>query len=180
MGNKKVWHMKLTCPTCKRRIKIKKSRDMRCRCNHIFNYESLCGKPYIYLVDANIILYALNKNERWGEQCSKVLNELKIATTKRVYAEVKQYNPDYIPTYLVKKIVPEIAELHANRMKQPTEADLSLIQAAATWPEIKGIITYDSDIKAVAASGIVDKMSASMRAHLIVGNAQEILKRENR
>jgi len=172
--------MKLTCPECRRRIKIKRSRHITCHCGHLFNCESLYGRPQQYLVDANIVLYAINKDERYGKYCEKVLDHLKIATTKRVFAELKNYRGDHIHIYDVKEISPEIAELHTNRMKQPTEADLSLIQAAVNRPEIKGIISYDSDIKAVAASGIVDKLSLSMHAHLIVGNAQEILKRENK
>lgn len=180
MENEGEYIMKITCPTCHRRIKIKKSRHIKCICGYVFNCECLYGRPQQYLVDANIVLYATNRDERYGKHCEKVLNHLTIATTKRVYKELKNYHGDHIHIYEVKEISPEIAELHANRMKQPTEADLSLIQAAVNRPEIKGIISYDSDIKAVAASGIVDKLSPSMHAHLIVGNAQEILKRENK
>ena len=53
--------MKVTCPKCKRRFRLKKSRKMICKCGFEFIYSRYFGKEKIYLVDANIIIYALKK-----------------------------------------------------------------------------------------------------------------------
>lgn len=138
------------------------------------------GKPTHYLVDANVVLYALNNDERWGKACDRAVNMLPIATTKRVFKEIRRHCPYYMKLYTVRDIEPAVAELHANRVKQPTEADLSLIQAAIDHPEIKGIISYDSDLKAVAATGIISKRSSHMNSVFIVGTADEVLRKENK
>ena len=167
--------MKVTCPRCKRRIRLKKSRNMLCKCGYEFRYTEYFGNKKIYLVDANVIIYAMEKKNITGKICKKVLSRSDIATTERVLKEVQCEINISLKVFRVKKISDELKELKANTLKQPSEADLSLIQAAMDHPEINGIITYDRDFKNIATSGIIQTKSSKYSAKFWVGNAKEFL-----
>ena len=169
--------MKITCPKCKRRILLKKSRNITCKCGHEFSYSTYFGKDRVFLIDANIIIYSLNNDAYRCNSCKNVLSMLNIATTERVLDEVQNDFNTMIRTYKVKQICQELKELKTNTLKQPSEKDLSLIQAAIDHPEIGGIITYDQDFKAIATSGLIKSRSSKYASHFFVGNAEEFLKK---
>ena len=169
--------MKVTCPKCKRRIRLKKSRNIKCKCGHEFSYSTYFGKEKIYLIDANIIIYAINKDAHYGQSCKKVLSRLNIATTERVLSEAQRDLDTQLRTYKVREICQELKELKTYTLKQPSEKDLSLIQAAIDHPEIGGIITYDRDFKAIATSGLIESKSSKYASRFFVGNAVEFLKK---
>ena len=170
--------MKVTCPNCKRRIRLKKSRNMVCKCGYEFSYTTYFGKERTYLVDANIMIYALNEKTSRGKSCRKVLSRDNIATTRRVLDEVNSEDLEKkLKVYNVKRISKELKELKTNVLKQPSESDLSLIQAAIDHPEINGIITYDMDFKNIAASGIVQIKSSQYSTRFWVGNAKDFLEK---
>ena len=98
-----------------------------------------------------------------------------IATTKRVLKEIQCDVELSLKVYKVKKISDELRELKANNLKQPSEVDLSLIQAAMDHPEIGGIITYDKDFKNIATAGIIQLISSKYMPKFWVGNAEEFL-----
>ena len=169
--------MKITCPICKRRFRLKKSRMIQCKCGHEFAYSTHFGKEKIYLVDANIIIYAINNDSHRGNSCKKVLSMPNIATTERVFDEAQNDISFKLKTYKVKEICEELKELKTNTLKQPSEKDLSLIQAAIDHPEIGGIITYDQDFKGIATSGLIKSKSSKYASNFFVGNAAEFLKK---
>jgi predicted nucleic acid-binding protein len=172
--------MKTTCPKCKRRIVLKKSRKIKCKCGHEFSYSTYFGKDRVFLIDANIFIYSLNNDSYRGRSCKNVLSRCcNIATTEQVLNEVKnrKYNTDTIPTYTVNEICFEVRERIANSLKQPSEKDLSLIQAAIEHPEIGGIITYDQDFKSIATSGLIKSKSSKDASEFFVGDAVEFLKK---
>jgi len=169
--------MKITCPNCKRRIRLKKSRNIKCKCGHEFSYSTYFGKDRVFLIDANIIIYSINNDAHRGQSCKNVLSMLNIATTERVLNEVKKDLDMKIRIYKVKEICQELKELKTNTLKQPSEKDLSLIQAAIDHPEIGGIITYDRDFKAIATSGLIKSKSSKYESNFFVGNAVEFLKK---
>jgi rRNA-processing protein FCF1 len=149
--------MKITCPECSRRIKIKRStRNNICERGHNFSHRKTFGDmDQIYLVDANIILYAANKDPKRGYNCKLIMETAPIKTTERVLKEIKQYNPFLMGAYKVKEISPEVKELKYNSLKELSDADRSLIQCAIDHPEIAGIITYDKDIESVVPSRLI-------------------------
>lgn len=170
--------MRITCPKCKSRIRLKKSRNIKCsKCGYSFSYSTHFGREKIYLVDANIIIYAINNDIHHGQNCRKVLSMLNIATTERVLNEVQCNFEKNLKIYIVKEICKELMELKTNTLKQPSEKDLSLIQAAIDHPEIGGIITYDKDFKAIATSGFIQGISSKSSSMFFVGNAEEYLKK---
>ena len=169
--------MKITCPACKRRFRLKKSRNIKCICGHEFSYSTYFGKDRIFLIDANIIIYSLNNNPQRGKSCKKVLSLLYIATTEQVLNEVHKYKNKKLKIYKVKEISEELKELKTNKLKQPSLKDLSLIQAAIDHPEIGGIITYDHDFKAIAASGLINSKSSKYAANFFVGDTNDFLKK---
>jgi len=169
--------LKVTCPKCKRRIRLKKSRNITCKCGHEFSYSTYFGKEKIYLIDANVIIYVINKDAHYGQSCKKVLSRLNIATTERVLSEVQRDLDTQLRTYKVREICQELKELKTNTLKQPSEKDLSLIQVAIDHPEIGGIITYDRDFKAIATSGLIKSKSSKYASRFFVGTAQEFLKK---
>ena len=169
--------MKVTCPNCKRRIRLKKSRNIKCKCGHEFSYSTYYGKDRVFLIDANIIIYSLNDDPQRGDSCKKVLSMSNIATTERVFDEVQSNIDTKLKTYKVKDICEELKELKTNTLKQPSEKDLSLIQAAIDHPEIGGIVTYDKDFKAIATSGLIKSKSSKYAAKFFVGDAKEFLKK---
>jgi predicted nucleic acid-binding protein len=172
--------MKITCPGCKRRIRLKKSRNIKCKCGHEFSYSTYFGKDRVFLIDANIIIYSLNNDPQRGKSCKKVLSLSNIATTERVLNEVQNYKNKKLKIYNVKEISEELKELKTNKLKQPSQKDLSLIQAAIDHPEIGGIITYDRDFKAIATSGLIKSKSSKYAAKFFVGNAKDFLKKYGR
>jgi rRNA-processing protein FCF1 len=170
--------MKITCPKCKSRIRLKKSRNIKCsKCGYAFSYSTYFGKEKIFLVDANIIINAINKDVRHGQSCKKVLSMQNIATTESISKEIHHKMEESIRIYKVKEISNELKELKTNTMKQPTEQDLSLIQAAMDNPEIGGIITYDQDFKAIATAGFIHSKSSNFASRFFVGTAEEFLKK---
>jgi len=130
----------------------------------------------VYLVDANIFIYALNNDERYGKHCQIALSE-SVATTEQVLAEVKQENIYNIRVYKVKKISPEVNALRYenDKMKTLSEADKSLIQCAIDNPEICGIITNDFDIKSVVPDHLIKS-----EVKFFVGRPHEFLKKMGR
>ena len=169
--------MKVTCPQCKRRIRLKKSRNIKCKCGHEFSYSTYFGKDRVFLIDANIIIYSINNDAHRGNSCKNVLSKSNIATTERVLNEVQNDIDIKLRTYKVKEICQELKELKTNTLKQPSEKDLSLIQAAIDNPEIGGIITYDKDFKNIAATGLIMSKSSEKSPEFWVGNAKEFLKK---
>ena len=95
--------MKVTCKQCKRRIRLKKSRNIVCKCGFVFRYTKYFGNEKIYLVDANIIIYSLSKDGEHSKVCKRVLMREDLAITDRVLDEVhkdipynfKRYKVDY-------------------------------------------------------------------------------------
>jgi rRNA-processing protein FCF1 len=172
--------LKITCPSCKRRIRLKKSRNIKCKCGHEFSYSTYYGKERVFLIDANIIIYAMNNDPHHGNSCKKVLSMSNIATTERVLNEVKTNSDIKLKTYKVKEIYEELKELRTNTLKQPSEKDLSLIQAAIDHPEVGGIVTYDKDFKAIATSGLIKSKSSKYAAAFFVGDAVAFLKKYGR
>ncbi len=150
---------------------------MSCKCGYIFNYSKYFGKPGIYLVDANIIIYALEKEDYRNKSCRKILNREDIATTRRVLEEVHRDFKNNLKIYTVRRISKELRELRTNTLKQPSEADLSLIQAAIDHPEVAGIITYDKDFKNIATAGLIQTKSSQFSPKFWVGNAREFLEK---
>jgi predicted nucleic acid-binding protein len=169
--------MKITCPACKRRIRLKKSRNIKCICGNEFSYSTYFGKDRVFLIDANIIIYSLNNDRQRGNSCKKILSLSNIATTDKVLNEVNNYSNDKLKIYKMEKISDELKELKTNNLKQPSMKDLSLIQAAIDHPEIGGIITYDRDFKAIATSGLINSKSSKFATNFFVGNAAEFLKK---
>jgi predicted nucleic acid-binding protein len=136
----------------------------------------------VYLIDANIIIYAENKKDKRHTSCRKILNinsnTIKIGTTDVILSEVQQEDDavvsDHVIVYKTGKLTDEIANLRTNFLKQPSPADLSLVQAAMEHPEVKGIITYDRDFGRIATQGIIQKRSATT---FWLGNASAFLRK---
>jgi predicted nucleic acid-binding protein len=170
--------MRITCPHCSRRIRLKKSRQMFCECGHEFDYSTYFkGDMLVYLVDANIIIYALQNNPQHGKACRELVfssGSFQLGTTDKVLLEIKQDLPCVLKIYNVKVIEQGLQELFtAKTFKQASLTDLSLIQAAREHPEIRGIITYDLDFKNIAAAGLVHTKDG----RFFVGTADEVLKK---
>ena len=166
--------MKITCPECSRRIKVKRNtRNNICKCGYKFPHNKTFGKmEQIYLVDANIILYAANRDPKRGKHCKTVLESAPIKTTERVLKEIKQYNPFSVGAYKVKEISPEVEELKYNSLKELSDADRSLIQCAIDHPEVAGIITYDKDIASVVPARLIQS-----EKKFFIGKPAEYLKK---
>ena len=177
--------MKVTCPHCKRRMRIRRGTDIVCKCNTKLNYMQFFRDKIeyiVYLLDANILIYADNKNDKRNHLCKQILRftspEIKVGTTDIIIGEVKKNKKIRVPRefhiYKTGKISDELTDLKTNYLKQPSEADLSLIQAAIEHAEIKGIITYDRDFTRIAAQGLVQKKSSSK---FWLGNARDFLEK---
>ena len=80
--------MKETCPQCKRRIRLKKSRNIVCKCGFVFRYTKYFGKEKIYLVDANVIIYAISKDGINSKDCERLLRRENLAITERILDEI--------------------------------------------------------------------------------------------
>lgn len=169
--------MRKTCPKCKRRIRIKNKREVKCKCGYEFSHNKCFGLGNeTYLVDANIFLYALNRDRFYGRYCSDTLAHCgkTLATTVQVMQEIKQPNNFAVKIIDVKKISPEVDELHYDTQQDLSLADKSLIQCAIDHPEIIGIISYDMDIRNVVPTQLIKS-----EKKFFVGNAQDFLKKTN-
>jgi predicted nucleic acid-binding protein len=166
--------MKTTCPKCKRRVRIKKSkRDIRCSCGFEFSHRKFFGDSTKFLVDTNIFLYATNQDRHYGDACSTILSlyQENLVTTNHVVDEIKQFDIDAMKVYTVMKISPEVEELHYDD-GELSIADMSLIQCAIDHPEISGIITYDTDIKSVVPSRLIKSEKP-----FFIGTADDFMKK---
>jgi rRNA-processing protein FCF1 len=174
--------MKVNCPKCKRRIRITRGQILVCKCGNRLDYQYFFRRKSnkdIFLIDANVIIYSVNNNMEFNTCCKKILcmksNNIRIATTERVKKEVKGFDmPNTIISYKTGPITNDLLDLKTNYLKQPSEADLSLIQAARQHPEIKGLITYDKDFCRIAACGIIEKKSSTK---FWLGTAKEFLRK---
>ena len=171
--------MKTTCPTCKKRIRIRKSkRDVKCTCGHEFSRRKFFGDADKFLVDTNIFLYAMNRDRYYGSACSNLLSICagELITTNHVINEIRQYCPFTMKVYNVDKISPEVAEMrYGDESSYLSLADRSLIQCAIEHPEIGGIITYDTDIKNVVPSRLI-----KTEKPFFIGTAEEFLKKRGK
>ena len=177
--------MKITCPYCKRRIRIRRGEEIRCKCNRKLHYMQFFRdkiRYVVYLIDANILIYAENKRDKRSVSCQKVLKfsspKIKIGTTDVILDEVKKNKnikiSEKIKIYTTGKISDELKDLKTNYLKQPSKADLSLVQTAIEHAEIKGIITFDRDFSRIATRGVIQKKSSSS---FWLGNASQFLKK---
>ncbi len=164
--------MKITCPSCKRRVRLKRGSKTRCKCGQIHSYNTFFREKVnyvVYLVDANIFIYAKNKKSKRRRNCEKVLSfespAIRIGTSDVIMDEIKTNEemilPEHFHIYSTGKLSPELKDLKTNYLKQPSRADLSLVQAAIEHPEIKGIITYDRDFSRIATQGVIQKKSST-------------------
>lgn len=167
--------MKVNCPECHRRIRIrKKNRINTCKCGYEFSHTRCFGNGRdVYLLDANVFIYAINNDRFRGKHCRSVFNSShSVATTNHVIKEVKQKNDYRVKIYSVKEISKEVNELRYNSIKKLSKADKSLIQCAIDNPEISGIITNDPDIKNVVPSRLIRS-----EKKFFIGRPNEFLKR---
>ena len=174
--------MKVTCPVCKRRIRLRRGQTIKCKCGNSLNYRRFFNEKIayvVYLLDANILIYAANHKDPRHRYCQQVINfnsdDIKIGITERVKKELVSINnriPAHIIIYKTGQINDDILDLKTNYLKQPSENDLSLIQAARLHPEVRGIITYDKDFGRIATKGIIEKRSS---IKFWLGDAKEFL-----
>ncbi len=136
----------------------------------------------VYLIDANILIYAENKRDKRSKNCQKILkvnsSKIKMGTTDIILDEVKKNKnikiSEKIKIYTTGKISDDLKDLRTNYLKQPSKADLSLVQTAIEHAEIKGIITFDRDFSRIATRGVIQKRSSS---NFWLGNANDFLKK---
>lgn len=177
--------MKVTCPDCKRRIHICRNRKNVCACGKLLDYRHYLHEKIaydVYLVDANILIYAFEQRSTRQKYCQAILAmqspSLCIAATRQIIDEIgsvlEQKLPETFLIYTVNMIPRELSEVKTNFLKQPSVADLSLVQAAYEHPEVRGIITYDKDFARIATAGLVETKS-SMKFWL--GNAREFVEK---
>lgn len=163
--------MKITCPSCKRRVKLRRGEKKQCHCGHWLDYRSFFKQriPYdVYLLDANIMIYANENKGKRSQLCKKTLHvktpSLRVGTTQQILEEIgstiRKNLPKTILIYSAGKILKKLKGTKATGFKQPSKVDLSLLQTALEHPEIHGIITYDSDFKRIAASGLIEQYSS--------------------
>jgi predicted nucleic acid-binding protein len=170
--------MKVTCPRCSRRVRLIKSRQMLCPCGYEFEYRTYYrGEIPVYLVDANILIYAIRNDAHHGKACLTLVmssGPFQLGTTEPVLSEIKQELPWALKIYTVKVVEQELRELFTEKtVKQASLADLSLIQAAREHPEVRGIVTYDVDFKNIATAGLV----RTKEGRFFVGTADEVLRK---
>jgi len=177
--------MKVTCPHCKRRIYISRSRKNRCTCGKLLNYRHFLHEKIqydVYLVDANILIYAFNEKSVRNKYCEAILSltipSLSIATTRQIIDEVgltiEQKLPEELLVYQTGAILEDLTEIKTNVLKQPSLADLSLVQAAIMHPEVRGIITYDKDFTRIATAGLIERKSSEK---FWVGDAKQFVEK---
>lgn len=177
--------MKVTCPHCKRRMRIVRNRKNVCACGKLLNYRHYLHEKIafdVYLVDANILIYAFDARSTRRKYCQAILAKqsptMSIGTTRQIIEEVgsaiEKQLPEAFQVYTVTTIPSDLLEIKTNFLKQPSTADLSLVQAAYEHPEVRGIITYDNDFARIATAGLVER-KASMKFWL--GNAKEFVEK---
>jgi predicted nucleic acid-binding protein len=170
--------MKVNCPKCKRRVRIRKSkRDVKCPCGFEFSHRKFFGDADRYLIDTNIFLYAINRDQYYGDYCRQLLSCVgELVTTNHVIDEIKQFCEFKVKVYEIDEISPEVAELrYGDERYELSIADRSLIQCAIDYPEIGGIITYDADIKSVVPSRLIKTDKP-----FFIGTADAFLKKRGR
>jgi predicted nucleic acid-binding protein len=136
----------------------------------------------VYLIDANILIYAFESRSVRKKYCQAILtmhaSSLCIATTRQIIEEVgsaiEQQLPESCLIYNISMVPSDLTEIKTDFFKQPSVADLSLIQAAYEHPEVRGIITYDNDFARIATAGLVEKKSS---AKFWLGNAKQFVER---
>jgi predicted nucleic acid-binding protein len=152
-------------------MRIFRSRKNVCACGKLLNYRHFLHEKIaydVYLVDANILIYAFDSRSGRQKYCQAILSmqtpSMSIATTRQIIEEVgsaiEQQLPDAILIYRIGAIPNDLAEIKTNILKQPSIADLSLVQAAYTHPEVRGIITYDKDFTRIATAGLIERKSS--------------------
>jgi predicted nucleic acid-binding protein len=178
--------MKVTCPQCKRRIRITQRRKNVCVCGKLLNYRHFLHKKIaydVYLVDANVLIYAFEKRSAHRKYCEAAVtmqtSSWCTATTRQIIEEVgsvveKQMPKDFL-VYRIGVIPGYLTEIKTNFLKQPSIADLSLVQAACEHPEVRGIITYDKDFARIAAAGLVERKSS---VKLWLGDAKHFVEKQ--
>ncbi len=177
--------MKVTCPHCKRRMRIVRSRKNVCACGKLLNYRHFLHQKIdydVFLVDANILIYAFDSRSPRRKYCQVILkmddSSMTIATTKQIIdevgSEIQQQLSENLLIYHIGVIPNDLTEIKTNVLKQPSVADLSLIQAAYEHPEVRGIVTYDNDFARIATAGLVER-KASVKFWL--GNAKEFVEK---
>ncbi len=166
--------MKITCPHCKRRLKIRKNdRCNICKCGYHFKNKIYWNINQVYLIDANILIYALDNNKYRGEHSRNLFNHFTIGITHQVLNEVKNKDVDKLPLKIYKTIISdELHDLTTNTFKKPSMQDKSLIQCAIDNPEIVGIITNDMDIKNLVPTHLIKGIDS-----FFIGRPYEILKK---
>ncbi len=180
--------MKVTCPKCKRRIRLRRGEQRKCLCGFDLNYRTFFNKRVdydVYLVDANVFIYAGEEQGYRANACRKILGHksksFKIGTTQNIIDEIGEQRrselSDEILIFSCGKLNKELLELKSNSLKQPSKADLSLLQAAICHPEVHGIISYDSDFGNIASSGVVNKRSSR---ELWLGTAEDFMAKKMR
>jgi len=136
----------------------------------------------VYLIDANILIYAFDARSIRRKYCQAILemqsSSMSIGTTRQIIEEVgsviEKQIPETFQVYNVTTIPGDLKEIKTNFLKQPSIADLSLVQAAYEHPEVRGIITYDNDFARIATAGLVER-KASMKFWL--GNAKDFVEK---
>jgi predicted nucleic acid-binding protein len=177
--------MKVTCPHCKRRLHLFRNRKNVCVCGKLLNYRHFLHEKIaydVYLVDANVLIYAFEERSVRKKYCQVILRmqipSICIATTRQIIEEVGSDIASQIPesclTYTITTVPAHLIELKTDSFKQPSIADLSLIQAAFEHPEVRGIISYDNDFARIATAGLVEKKSS---AKFWVGNAKQFVEK---
>jgi predicted nucleic acid-binding protein len=142
-----------------------------CACGKPLNYRHFLHERIaydVYLIDANILIYAFESRSARRKYCQAILamhaSPLCIATTRQIIDEVgsaiEQQLPEGFLKYHVGTIPGDLTEIKTDFFKQPSIADLSLVQAAYEHPEVRGIITYDKDFARIATAGLVERKSA--------------------
>jgi len=86
---------------------------------------------------------------------------------KKLPKEFLVYHVGVIPGYLT--------EIKTNFIKQPSIADLSLVQAACEHPEVRGIITYDKDFARIATAGLIERKSS---VKFWLGSAKQFVEKQ--
>ncbi|RLF36385.1 MAG: hypothetical protein DRN08_01415 [Thermoplasmata archaeon] len=177
--------MKVTCPRCKRRLRVRRGVDVVCKCGEKLEYMRFFRdimEYVVYLIDANILIYATSRDDLHRRYCRMVMRfdspYIKIGTTDVIIREVNRNKririPGTIRIYHVDRLSDEIKSLKTNYLKQPSEADLSLVQAALNHAEIQGIITYDKDFGRIATRGLIQRKSSTK---FWLGNAKQFLEK---
>jgi hypothetical protein len=118
--------------------------------------------PPLYLIDANIIINAFMGEGNLREACLWMITSgtVRIATIDRVLNEAYNIGDNTIPESIeilpVGQMDPRLVELRPPRgCKEPSNVDLSLMQAVLDHREVKGIVTFDGDFRMIAAAGFL-------------------------